>query len=625
MSDTTEETAKTKSRRRQTQYFGWILVAMIVAGLGGFGIQSFGGGQRVVGSVGDQEMSTNAYARALREELNAMSQQFGTQLTLSQALPFGVADRALQGLISRTALDGEMARVGLSVGDAVVADQIASIASFQGLSGNFDAATYRDTLSRNAMTEAEFEGGLRNDSARQILTAAVVGGFQAPKPLTESLYAWVAEKRGFTLLALTEASLPSPLPAPTEAELSAHYDANIAAYTRGEAKRITYAALLPDDLAPQMPVDEAAVRAIYDARIAEFVIPEKRLVERLIYPDAAAAAAALADLAAGKGFDDLVAARNLTLEDVDMGDVARADLGMAAEAVFALTDPGSVSGVIETDLGPAIFRVNAVIEAQETSFDQVRAGLALDLQSDAARRAISERTEALEDLLAGGATLADIAKEDGITLATTDYVRGAPDNADIAAYPAFRTAADALIAGDFPEWIGLDDGGIIAMQLDETLPPAPIPLADIKDRVTGDWRAAELAKALAALAESHKVAIEGGSRIGSLGIVSVALAAGREATLDTAPGGTLDAVFAMQPGEVRVVADGENVAVLQLDSITPAAAEGADATATKEAIAASLAQSLSRDALAMFTQSLVTSGGLQLDQAVVTAVQASFN
>ena len=229
MSDTTEETAKSKRRRRQTQYFGWILVAMLIAGLGGFGIQSFGGGQRAVGSVGNQEMSTNAYARALREELNNLSQQFGTQLTLAQAQPFGVTDRALQGLISRTALDGEMARVGLSVGDAVVADQIASIGSFQGLSGTFDAATYRDTLSRNAMTEVEFETGLRNDSARQILTAAVVGGFQAPKPLTESLYSWVAEKRGFTLLSLTEASLPTPLPTPTEAELTAHYDANIAA------------------------------------------------------------------------------------------------------------------------------------------------------------------------------------------------------------------------------------------------------------------------------------------------------------------------------------------------------------------------------------------------------------
>lgn len=625
MPDATEETAKVKSRRRQNQFFGWILVVVLVGGLGGFGITSFGNTITSVGSVGKQEMSMNNYARALREELNALSQQFGMQLTLEQASAFGVADRAIQGLISRTALDAELGRVGLSVGDAVVADQIAAIGSFQGISGQFDSATYRDTLARNNMSESEFESGLRNDTARQILTAAVVGGFSAPKALTGDLYNWVAEKRGFTLLRLTEANLPIPVATPGEADLIAYHTANIDKYTRGEAKRITYVALMPEAMAASMPVDEAAVQALYDARINEFVIPEKRLAERLVYPDQAAAEAAVAELAVGKTFEDLVAARNLTLEDVDMGDVARPDLGKAADAVFALTEPGAVSGVVETDLGPAIFRVNAVIEAQETSFAEMRDALALEVQTDAARRAIAERTETLEDLLAGGATLADLAKEEGMVLATTDYVSGATDNDEIATYAAFRTAAEAVKIGDFAEWIGLDDGGIIAMQLDEVVPPAPIALADVTDRVTEDWRADELAKALAALAEAEKAVIDSGTPMGSRGVVTTAAAAGRETQVEDAPSGTLAAVFEMAPGEVRILTEGARVAVVRLDSITPASSEGDDAQATRDAIAASLAQSLSSDALALFTQSLVNSGGLQLDQAAITAVQASFN
>ncbi len=625
MPDDTEDSAKVKARRRNSRYLGWILVAMIVAGLGGFGATNFGNGVRSVGKLGGESMSANAYARALRGELNTLSQQFGQQLTLSQAAPFGVPERALQSLISSTALNVEMARIGLSVGDAAVADQIAADKAFQGVSGNFDQVTYRDILSRNNMTEADFESGLRNDLARQILTAAVVGGFKAPAPLTEKLYSWVAEKRGFTLLALSESALSAPLPAATEADLNAQYAANIAAYTRGEAKRITYVALLPDVLAPKMTVEDADVRALYDARITDYVIPEKRLAERLVYPDQTSADAAAAELAAGKDFDDLVAARNLTLEDVDLGDVARTDLGSAADAVFALRDPGAVSGVVTTDLGPAIFRVNAVIDAQETGFDEVKPALTLELQTEAAQRAIAQRTEGLEDLLAGGATLADLSKEDGMTMATADYVAGATDNAEIATYNAFRKAADALAEGEFAEWIGLDDGGIIAMQLDETLPPAPIPLADVKDRVTEDWHAAALVTALGALAQSHKTAIEGGTAIGTFGAVTAAATAGRETQLEGAPASAMTAVFEMQPGEVRVITEGAQIAVLQLNSITPAAATGEDAAATRDAIATSLAQSTSRDALALFTQSLVNTGGLQLDQPVINAVQASFN
>lgn len=625
MAQDTDDTTKANKRGKNSKVLVWVLMAMVIGGLGGFGVQNFGGGISSIGTVAGQEMTTSAYARALRNELNAMSQQFGTQLTLSQAAPFGVTERALQGLISSTALDAEMLRVGLSAGDGVVADQIASIESFQNVSGVFDAATYRDTLSRNNMSEKEYEDSLRRDIARQMLTAAIIGGFQVPQPLTENLYAWVAERRGFSLLTLTSSSLPQPLPAPTEAELATYYQDHIADFTRGEAKRLTYVALLPDTLAPTLAVDEAAVQALYDARIADYVIPEKRLAERLVYPDQAAAEAALANLAAGKGFDDLVAARNLTLEDVDLGDVTRGDLGAAADAVFALRDPGSVSAVVATDLGPAIFRVNAVIEAQETPFAEVRDALALELQGDAARRAISERTEGLNDLLAGGATLEDLAKEDGMVLAQTDYVPGADDNAEIASYNAFRKAAEALAAGDYPELIGLEDGGIVALRLDEILPPTPIPQAQVADRLAEAWQADQLASALAELAQTRKTEIEAGADMGAMGILTVSSSAEREAQVSDAPAGLMAAVFALQPGEVQVLIEGTQVAVLRLDTVTPAATEGEDATATKAAISGSLAQSLSRDALVLFTQSLVNGAGLQLDQAAVNAVQASFN
>ena len=53
-------------------------------------------------------------------------------------------------------------------------------------------------------------------------------------------------------------------------------------------------------------------------------------------------------------FEDVVADRGLTLDDTDMGDVTRDALGDAAEAVFALEEPG-VTGPVETDLGPCDF------------------------------------------------------------------------------------------------------------------------------------------------------------------------------------------------------------------------------------------------------------------------------
>ena len=42
----------------------WVLMGMLVLGLGGFGVTNFGGGQTEVGRVGDTTITASDYARA---------------------------------------------------------------------------------------------------------------------------------------------------------------------------------------------------------------------------------------------------------------------------------------------------------------------------------------------------------------------------------------------------------------------------------------------------------------------------------------------------------------------------------------------------------------------------------
>ncbi|NUB43719.1 peptidyl-prolyl cis-trans isomerase [Fertoebacter nigrum] len=599
----------------------WVLMAMLVLGLGGFGVTNFGGGLTSIGQVGDRDIDVNTYARALQQEIAAFGAQIGQPVTAEQALALGLDSRVRQQLVATAALDNEADRVGLSAGDARVAEEIAAMRQFQGTAGQFDAETYRLTLQQNNLTPAEFERDLRADVARSLLQGAVAGGFVAPAPLTDTLYAYIAERRGFSLLALAEADLPSPLPEPTPEELKAHYDANIAAFTRPEARRITYAALLPDTLAPTMAVDEAAVRAIYDDRIDEFVQPERRLVERLVFPDEAAAAAAKARIDAGETFEAIVAERGLSLLDIDMGDQSRADLGAAGEAVFALTEPGVV-GPLPSDLGPALFRMNAILAAQETPFEDVRDDLVAEFSQDAARRAIGDRVEEIDDMLASGTTLEDLAETAGLELGTLDFT--ATSDSGMAAYPAFREAAAAVGEGDFPEVITLNDGGLATIRLDEIVPPTPIPLDEATEDVTASWRAEALAKALADRAAAIKAEVEGGASLGAYGIVAVTPEIARDGFVEDAPADLLPAVFQMAEGELRVISGPGFTGLVRLDSIRPGAAEGDDAAALKGAIAGQAEQALAQDALTLFTNALTAEAGIRLDQTAIDAVHAQF-
>ncbi|AWB48359.1 peptidylprolyl isomerase [Gemmobacter aquarius] len=616
-----QDSTDTPKKRKTGSTLVWGLLVLIMLGLGGFGVTNFGGGITSIGRVGDREIDVNEYSRALRQQVDQMSQQFGMRLTLEQARAFGLDQQVLRGLVSKAALDNETARIGISAGDATLAAEIQKMDAFKGTSGAFDRETYRFALERNNLTEAKFEEGMRADIARSVLQGAIVGGFTAPAAYTDTLAAWQGETRSFSVLPLSEADLAAPLAAPTDAELQAVYDAQIATFTRPEAKRITYAALHPETLAPTMPVDDAAVKAAYDARIAEFMVPERRLVERLVYPTEDEAKAAKARLDAGEAtFEQLVGERKLALTDIDLGDVSRDDLGAAADAVFALTEPG-VAGPVATDFGPALFRMNAVMAAQETTFDQAKDDLKAELQLVAARTAVSDEFEQINDILASGADLEDAAKEAGMELATLDYSAETPSEG-ITAFQGFRTAADALQEGDFPEAVELDDGTIVALRLDETVPPTPIPFADAKAQVTEAWKKDALAKALAARAAEIRTAVQGGASLGSFGIVSASRNMTRDGTLEGLPPDVLKAAFGMKSGDMQVLALDGFVGLVRLDEVTPATTTGEDAAALHDSIAIRARRDIAEDAFTLFSDALGLEAGIELDQTAINAINA---
>jgi hypothetical protein len=90
----------------------------------------------------------------------------------------------------------------------------------------------------------------------------------------------------------------------------------------------------------EVEVDEDALRQLYDDRIAIYQQPERRLLERLAFGTEEEAQAAFDAIEAGEtDFDTLVEERDLTLADIDLGEVAVDDLpAEAAEVIFADTD-----------------------------------------------------------------------------------------------------------------------------------------------------------------------------------------------------------------------------------------------------------------------------------------------
>ncbi|MGC9419838.1 MAG: peptidylprolyl isomerase, partial [Rhodovulum sp.] len=311
----------------------------------------------------------------------------------------------------------------------------------------------------------------------------------------------------------------------------------------------------------------------------------------------------------------------LTLADIDMGDVAEVDIGGAAgAAVFALDGPG-VTGPHMSDLGPALFRVNGILAAEEVGFDEARETLIDEATRDRAARMILDRITELEDRLAAGATLEDMAAETEMELGQLDY--SGESEGGIADYQSFREAAEAVSEGDFPEILELEDGGIFALRLDDEIPPTLRPLDTVRDQVAADWRAAQVRARLTEKADALAARVAAGDAMDALGPeaeVQEGLSRG-----GLTPPELSEALFAMtEPGETRVVAAGQAAWLIRLDAILPPDPDDQGAAFLRDTIGAQAGQGMAQDLYSYFAQELVNSAGLSLDQAAINAVHAQF-
>lgn len=617
----------------------WVLMGLMVLGLGGFGITSFSGGSSAAGSVGETDVTADQYGRSLRSLLNAYSRQSGQAFTMADAEAMGLPQAVLAQLFADAALAEEARRIGLSVGDEQVAKMITATSAFQGPTGAFDRAAYADLLRREGMTEPQFERDVRRDGARMILQQAVEGGVAAPDTMVDRTARWILETRDFTWRELTAADLPQPVADPDQPTLQAWHQANAARFTAPEIRRITYVWLGPDMLADSVELDEAALREQYQARLAEFQQPERRMVERLVFPSVEAANEAKTRVDAGEvPFATIVAERGLTLDDIDLGEVTKDQLGPAGDAVFALPGPG-IAGPIDTPLGPALFSMNAILDPVNTSFEEALPRLRAEAAADRARRVVEERSMTIEDSMASGASLEDVAAENDMRTGQIDWTEGfsGDEHGSIAAYPAFREQAALVTQDDFPELFPLEDGGVFALRLDEVIPPALRPYDQVADEVLADWRQAETHRLLLAEAAEDRVeavaavAQPPGTRDDDAeatpeppqGPGTPAVNMGRDGWIDGVPPEVIGRAFRIaEVGDTEIADAAGRVFLVTLDAVHEPDLSGDLAAPVVDAVRAQTQRSLQQDVLEYFNRAVQMQAGVSLNQNVINAVNA---
>ena len=401
---------------------------------------------------------------------------------------------------------------------------------------------------------------------------------------------------------------------PSEADLSAFYDAHQDLFRAPEYRGFTLASLSPSDIAKGIEIPEAKLKEEYDQRQDELQVPEQREVQQILSPSEEKAKEAEAALAAGKDWNEVATTiAGQDPETIDLGLMKREEMPrVLADIAFDLP-LDKPSEPVKTPLGWHILRVVKIEPAQNPTFEQAKPKLEAELAHEEAEDRIYKVANKVDDALAGGATLDDAAAKFGLkttVIAAADEGGHDPEGKPVTLPLPSDEVLKLVFATDQGQTSRVTespDGSIFAVLVSKVTPPAVKPLAEVKDQAIAAWQEQKRREAVAKTADELAAAVKGGARLTAVAAekglqVTTSPPLARQPGRDFAVSPALVAkLFAAKQGEVVTAADTNGSYVAQLDEVQ--IPEAPPQTATAE-LARELSGALRTDLGAEFTQAL---------------------
>jgi len=495
-----------------TLLMGGLTLSFVVWGIADIftGVSSAG-----VATVGSTEIGQQEFQRLYRNFLRGQSQQMGTEITPDMAQKMGLPQVALQQMISRTAVDNEAERLGLTTPDADLAQNVRSMSAFRGPLGTFDRPTFMQALQTAQYSEDQFLAEVRRDMTRDQLTQAVEANFMVPATYAQALFQFLNERRAVDYVILTPEQAGTVAP-PSDAVLAAYVKDHPGRYSTPEYRNADYAIITPADVMSQITVSDAQIQQEYDAHKASYVIPEKRDIQQIEFKTEKEAADARAQIDKGMSFDELASRRGLKPDQISLGTLTQADLPDPdrAKAIFALAE-NQVSQPLKTGLGGYVLvRVSKITPGSNKTLADVKDDIKKTLTNELAANKLVDAVNAYTDARSGGSDLKEAAQKAGMKIGHVEAVDAnglKPDGskADLPADPEFLQALFKTEMGEDSDPSPTKAGNYFVLHVNGITPPKPKPLDQVRAQALADWTNEQrgrllAAKALALTAQAEK-------------------------------------------------------------------------------------------------------------------------
>lgn len=476
---------------------GWM--AKVLLGLLVLSFSLWGIGDMVRGYVSNQPVITVGSVKITAEMIQQTVKTYTDQLlNMAQGRldPKALKDprirtQAIEQLVTKHLVAQEIEHMGLVTSDNSVRNAIQRLPELRDDQGQFDRRRYEALLSNAGRSERALIADVRERMLAQQWMMPLVSSSFLPKRLVDRLYQAQTELRDFAHVEIKRSAMKVSKVASAD-DLQQYYETHREKFIAPEYRSLSVIIVDPEKMKDDVKIDMAQVNAQVDQRAADFKTPETREVSVATFPTKELADQAFKQVTMGATLANSV--KDLKGNLNKLGTLAKHQLPnkAIADVVFSLA-AGVPSAVFVTEKGAMIFQVEKITPEKMKSKDEVRKFIIDEMKSAAVSAQMGDLRNKLEDALAGGKTIAEVAKEMDLHAHSLDMVdkdgisaKGDKVLEKIADRAQILTEAFAQVEGN-DNIVDAKGGRLLAIRIDKIQPKIQLTLDQAKDKVQKAW------------------------------------------------------------------------------------------------------------------------------------------
>jgi peptidyl-prolyl cis-trans isomerase D len=465
---------------------GWVaylIVGLITVPFALFGVNEYftGASNVVVASIDDDEISKEEFLA----EFNPQKRRLQKNLAEKYNTDFDTVlkQSIVNQMIDRRLLD----QLAESMSHATSVSELNAIIQTNDLfhdEGRFSLEKYKNLLRLNGYTPSEYESVRSKElTQNQIKYNLLDSAFMLPSQL-EKLQNLNDQQREFSYIKLSADDYTSKVNV-DEKSVEDYYNNQKESFFTPEQAKIEFVELSLAEVAKTIKVTNDELLGLYEDEQARFTTEEERQAQHILLTTQENANKVLDLLNKGGDFSKLAAQYSQDTGSKDTG----GDLGLFGrgvmvgafeESAFSMQE-GDLSGLVKSEFGYHIIKLNKIQAGTVKSFDSVKSELTQLYTESQAQKDLYNLTEQLANL-AYEANLEEVSSQMSLKINTSDFFDR--DSTKLDAKIVAAAFSDVVLnKGENSEVLELDKNRFVVIHLKQKLPQRQKTFKEVKGEI----------------------------------------------------------------------------------------------------------------------------------------------